>query len=462
MKKILLTDVGLLILILGLFFSVKAPTPVQGLAVDNTTYNSVELSWKKADNATGYHIYRTSNGDDYEYVNSTNDTSYKDSKLETGKTYSYIVKPHNGLRKAKSSKEVKATPNLDTPKITSDTSSGHIELHIDAVKGAQKYKVLRNEKELKVIEGKTFIDDTAESDTEYSYEVKACRNNAESKASNKVEAELISPGKIEANIRGEDVILTWGNEEYSSYKVFNGDELLTETTDTRYSMPAELETYNIKVVGYAEDIQSPSEEKNFKIEEAEMDNKAAIQGAIDWAVDIAADDSFTYGKKPETSKVGCYFCGTNQKRKPKGYEKTYVCMTFVTAAYAHGAHDPEVYDVCSSGRACLSCTDSNFSNFSCWKKVGLCRNLSVSDLQPGDVIVWYDPKNSNDGHMSMYIGDGNICDASGGGWSAKSIAVRNGKARNYLNYRGNKNASRNYVMRYTGKGSGKMKVIKDV
>ena len=137
-------------------------------------------------------------------------------------------------------------------------------------------------------------------------------------------------------------------------------------------------------------------------------------------------------------------------------------MTFVTAAYAHGAKDPEVYSVCSRGKMCLSLTDTNFTRFTCWKKVGRCRNLSVSDLEPGDVIVWYDPHNSNDGHMSMYIGDGNIVDASGGGWDAGSISVKYGKASRYLNYRGNSHSSQNYVMRYTGNGSGTMKVINEI
>jgi hypothetical protein len=59
------------------------------------------------------------------------------------------------------------------------------------------------------------------------------------------------------------------------------------------------------------------------------------RAAVAWAIKIANDNSFSYGKKPQTSRIGCYFCGTSQKRKPKGYEKTYVCLTFAAAAYAH-------------------------------------------------------------------------------------------------------------------------------
>ena len=175
-----------------------------------------------------------------------------------------------------------------------------------------------------------------------------------------------------------------------------------------------------------------------------------INAAIAWAVNIANDDSFSYGKKPATSSVGCYFCGTNQRRKPKGYEKTYVCMTFITAAYAHGAEDPEMLAIDRAGSRCLSTTDTNFSRYSCWKKVGLAKNLSLDSLQPGDVIVHYAGDNKG-GHMSMYIGDNTIVDAEGirDCWGPNSIAVRPNYGSRML--RGAARFSgKSYVMRYVG------------
>ena len=174
------------------------------------------------------------------------------------------------------------------------------------------------------------------------------------------------------------------------------------------------------------------------------------RAAIAWAIKIAEDDSFSYGKKPQTSKVGCYFCGTNQRRKPKGYEKTYVCMTFIHAAYAHGAEDPEMYKDCKSGRNCIGETNTNFTNYSCWKKVGLCKNLSMDDLLPGDVIVYY-AADDYSGHVCMYIGDDKIVDAEGirDCWGPKSIAVRDNDAAKSLRGAGRFNSS-SYVMRYVG------------
>ncbi|MBR2706525.1 MAG: C40 family peptidase [Mogibacterium sp.] len=174
------------------------------------------------------------------------------------------------------------------------------------------------------------------------------------------------------------------------------------------------------------------------------------RAAIAWAIKIAEDDSFSYGQKPQTSKVGCYFCGTNQRRKPRGYEKTYVCMTFIHAAYAHGAEDPEMYYDCSTGRNCIGETNTNFTNYSCWQKVGLARNLSLSDLEPGDVIVYY-AADDYSGHVCMYIGGDEIVDAEGirDCWGPNSIAVRYNDAAKSLRQAGN-SSSQSYVMRYVG------------
>ncbi len=174
--------------------------------------------------------------------------------------------------------------------------------------------------------------------------------------------------------------------------------------------------------------------------------------AIAWAIDIANDDSFAYGKKPAANAIGCYFCGTNcgpvKHNKPKGYEKTYVCLTFVAAAYAHGAEDPEVYYACSHGKMPLYENDKNFSEFSCWTKIGKCKNLSVDDLKPGDVIINWSAHSDNSGHTCMYIGGNDIVESSGGGWGANSIAVKYDVANKRLRSYGGDGKS--YVMRYTG------------
>ena len=174
------------------------------------------------------------------------------------------------------------------------------------------------------------------------------------------------------------------------------------------------------------------------------------QLAVNWAKNIANDNSFTYGAKPDANAIGCYFCGTNcgpvKYYKPKGYEKTYVCMTFIGAAYAHGAKDPEILDKCSRGKMTMYETDDNFKVFSCWMKIGSCRDLTVEDLQPGDVVIKWSDGNDNNGHVFMYVGGDTLVESTGGGWGAGSIAVKSGAASRLRELSGNR---QNYVMRYT-------------
>lgn len=168
------------------------------------------------------------------------------------------------------------------------------------------------------------------------------------------------------------------------------------------------------------------------------------KAALAWAINIANDDSFAYGTGPACHRIGCYFCGTNQKNKPKGYEKTYVCLTFVGAAYAHGAEDPEILAADQGNKMPMYENDDNFSQFSCWYKVGSCASLTIDDLRPGDVIIKW-AANNDTGHVCMYAGGDNIVEASVEGWGARTIAVNSGAARRLRSLASD---SRNYVMRY--------------
>ena len=178
--------------------------------------------------------------------------------------------------------------------------------------------------------------------------------------------------------------------------------------------------------------------------------------AVKWAINIANDDTFNYGDKPIANQQGCYFCGNNDKKvkqakkkkikDPERYEKTYVCLTFIGAAYAHGAGDPEILAECQKRRMTMYETNDNFKKFSCWMKLGSCKDLTVNDLMPGDVIIKWSDHNDNNGHVCMYIGGNDIVESSGGGWSANSIAVKHDVAAKRLSSLSS--SSKNYVMRY--------------
>ncbi|MBR2674904.1 MAG: SH3 domain-containing protein [Mogibacterium sp.] len=128
---------------------------------------------------------------------------------------------------------------------------------------------------------------------------------------------------------------------------------------------------------------------------------AVASGACTWAIAIANDNSFHYGNGKHAHHNGCYFCGTQPKSKQKHvvqWEKTYCCNPFVHAAYAHGGGDATMLSMCQNGRS---------YDWDTIKKSSLFIALGHPDkstLLPGDVLCW-------DGHMAMYIGNGQYVDA---------------------------------------------------
>lgn len=168
---------------------------------------------------------------------------------------------------------------------------------------------------------------------------------------------------------------------------------------------------------------------------------SAIQAAIDWAVEKANDDSWGY---PSKHRAGCYICGTSPT-------KEYTCMPFITAAYAHGAGDPEILKICKKGHS-LSTKDTAWKNNKCFELVGRCKDLNYEELQPGDVLVQY-ASDDDSGHMCMFIGDGKLVHAAG--HSVGIVVTKNAK-KTFNSYKRGSNrlgeGHLNFVMRYVGQG----------
>ena len=101
------------------------------------------------------------------------------------------------------------------------------------------------------------------------------------------------------------------------------------------------------------------------------------------------------------------------------------------AAYAHGAQNPKMLAGCKKANG-IGMEKSTFYKFKCWKCVN---KPAYKKLQKGDVLV-----KSN--HVAMYIGGGKMAEASGGGWTAGSIAVKKMSKSRYNGF--------SYVMRYKG------------
>ena len=123
----------------------------------------------------------------------------------------------------------------------------------------------------------------------------------------------------------------------------------------------------------------------------------------------------------------------------KTWDKTYVCMTFVNAAYAHGAKDPIFLKYCKRGSTAL---DGNARVQKTLKNLGnhvkYMGKPAYKDLQAGDILFMEGV------HVSMYIGNGKFAEATSGNgpWAESSIAVKNFSQKTYSHYTS--------VLRYMG------------
>lgn len=140
-------------------------------------------------------------------------------------------------------------------------------------------------------------------------------------------------------------------------------------------------------------------------------NEKARQAACDWAIKIAKDNSFHYGKTKWAHHNGCYFCGTNGKNSAKhkaggslsAILKTYCCNPFVTAAYHHGAGAPGINCKVSSKRINLANSKNKpLQDKKEWSKV--IKPSKVTSLKKGDILL-------TPTHAMLYLGDGKIAHA---------------------------------------------------
>ena len=479
-RRIVVFDIFLTIITVALIYFTGLPGVVCGCDATADKRNA-SVSWTEAEGPSLYFVYRAAEGEPFMCVGKSRTASFKDKDLVPGTVYRYKIKAFNGRRMSDASEPVEIVTGLDTPELKVDISQGVINLEASDVVSAEEYVFFRNGKEIGR-SSSSLCDEKAELDEEYKYSVKAVKGDIESDMSKKVSASLVSPGAIKTELVGDNVKISWsGNDRYNKYKLYDVPEgstaddnsLICETTDRETTIDAGNKEHHLVLYGFGDDITSPTSTSNFVVTEEPLSSSEAAENAVKWAIDIANDDSFNYGKKGSNgpgyaNRCGCYFCGTNDKKvKLSGddrYYKTWPCMPFITAAYAHGAGDPEVLKTCQSCHT-LETNDNNWHKYDCFEFVGRMSELSVSDLQVGDILVHYDEHNGSSkkgGHMSMYAGDGNIVDSSGGGWAASSIALREGRAESYLRGKWNAEPSKNYVMRYVGHGSGSKKVIKKI
>ena len=163
------------------------------------TNGKPKLSWKAVFGAKKYWIYRSTDGKNFKYFDSTTKLSYTNSGAASGTKYYYRVKAVavvNGKNvvSANSSKKSLLT-SLAKPSVSITTSNGKPKLRWKAVTGADKYYVYRS------TDGKNFsywdsttktsyVNSGAKKNTKYYYKVKAvCASNSNA---NSVQSSTVS------------------------------------------------------------------------------------------------------------------------------------------------------------------------------------------------------------------------------------------------------------------------------
>ena len=159
-----------------------APSNISSLTL---TSNGIVVKWNKVAGAKSYRIYRKTTGGYTRIgtVNSGNTTSYTDTTAESGKTYTYAVKPYNGNDSADyTGKQVTylAAPTLST---LANAANG-VSLKWNSISGAQKYYIYRKEgngsykKIAEVKDAVSYTDKSVTSGKNYTYAVRALKGSS--------------------------------------------------------------------------------------------------------------------------------------------------------------------------------------------------------------------------------------------------------------------------------------------
>ena len=154
----------------------------------NRSNGKPKLSWKAVSGAKKYWVYRSTDGVNFKYWDSTTKTTYTNKGAASGTKYYYRVKAvavvnGNNIASANSSTKSLMT-TLAKPSVSITTSGGKPKLTWNAVTGADKYYIYRSTdgKNFKYWESTTktfYVNTGAKKNTRYYYKVKAvCASNS--------------------------------------------------------------------------------------------------------------------------------------------------------------------------------------------------------------------------------------------------------------------------------------------
>lgn len=217
-------------------------TAPKGLTVTETGYTSVGLEWEAVESADIYYIYRGE-----KKIAETAETKYTDSGLETGEKYEYSVCAINTRHKVVSQKSAAVTAvtkilSAPTGFFAAEKGSTIVLAWNDDGANTDGFHLYRNGELLceQLIRDFYYRDETTEIGVEYTYELTAVSNGAESQKttvtamlqSSETDVVLFANGKYQAAAGGG-----WNGAEFqiSSEKGVRGESNALKATVPAYS-----------------------------------------------------------------------------------------------------------------------------------------------------------------------------------------------------------------------------------
>lgn len=242
----------------GLFeatFHYGAAAPAAPALKITTSAGHPKIYWNAVNGATKYWIYRSTDGKNFKYYDTTTNTSYTNSSTSIGTTYYYKVKAvkNVGGKDFVSSysiaKSIKCKPAV--PSLSISRSNGKPKLSWKAVSGAAKYWVYRSTdgKNFKYYDTTTktgYTNSGAASGTKYYYRVKAVavvngKNVISANSSTKSLITTLATPSVSITASNGKPKLAWkaitGADKYYIYRSTDGENFgyFDSTTKTSYT-----------------------------------------------------------------------------------------------------------------------------------------------------------------------------------------------------------------------------------
>lgn len=210
--------------------------------ISQSGFDSVDISWKCVDDATGYKLYKsTSPNTGYEMIYDGTACNFHDTEVVCGNTYYYKIVAYNQKQDATSSRVVSVTIALQAPDMSIYSADENtINLTWNVVEGADGYRVYRSpdgKNYTKIADlsyGKNTYSDDAGSlkyNTDYYYAIKYYKTVGSEQiesimsSAQKTQRTLNKVTDLSANTKiYNSVVLNWGsNANASGYKIYRSN-----------------------------------------------------------------------------------------------------------------------------------------------------------------------------------------------------------------------------------------------